>query len=439
MNKIILFSPVGGTDPISNYNCKDGALLNICRSYRPDKVYLYMSKEILELHNKDNRYIYCLDKLSEWQKWDYEYEIIERPKLENVQEFNQFYDDFEHILSGIMSDCDESDTLLLNISSGTPAMKSALLILKTLDELSCKAIQVSTPEKRMNEHRHTDYDVETLWDVYKEESSEHFESRCKEVECPSVSLIKQEGIIKKLISEYSYQAAVEAAEMLPKEKTEAYIDLLRMAAARALLDISATDKILLRNSSYKLPIRDAGTRKYFEYALSLQIKLKKHEYADFIRGISPLLADLFERILERQTDIRLKDYCYDRNGSWKWDLEKIDGTKLYAILSQEYRGELKSKDVYSSQLAVLIQNYAKNHEVVDIVTELRNVEARLRNTAAHEIVSITDEIIKKKLGFSGKHIMDMIKKAFIYADFNVKKENWDSYDEMNEVIIRAMK
>ena len=96
-------------------------------------------------------------------------------------------------------------------------------------------------------------------------------------------------------------------------------------------------------------------------------------------------------------------------------------------------------NVYSSQLAVLIQNCAENHEVVDIVTELRNVEAKLRNTAAHEIVSITDEIIKKKLGYSGKHIMDMIKKAFIYADFNVKKENWDSYDEMNEVIIRAMK
>ena len=52
MNSKILFSPVGGTDPISNYH--DGALLHICRFYKPDTVYLYLSGEIVEYHNKDN-------------------------------------------------------------------------------------------------------------------------------------------------------------------------------------------------------------------------------------------------------------------------------------------------------------------------------------------------------------------------------------------------
>ena len=48
MSSRILFSPVGGTDPMSLYNCRDGSLLHICRVYRPEKVYLYMSKEILD-------------------------------------------------------------------------------------------------------------------------------------------------------------------------------------------------------------------------------------------------------------------------------------------------------------------------------------------------------------------------------------------------------
>ena len=57
----VLFSPVGGTDPITNF--RDGAMLHICRHYQPDKVYLYLSKEMCELHDKCNPYIYCLKEL----------------------------------------------------------------------------------------------------------------------------------------------------------------------------------------------------------------------------------------------------------------------------------------------------------------------------------------------------------------------------------------
>ena len=33
MNRTILFSPVGGTDPIHNKNCRDGSMLHIARVY----------------------------------------------------------------------------------------------------------------------------------------------------------------------------------------------------------------------------------------------------------------------------------------------------------------------------------------------------------------------------------------------------------------------
>ena len=438
MNKTILFSPVGGTDPISNYNCKDGSLLHICRVYKPDKVYLYMSKEILDIHNKDDRYLYCLNKLSEWQDWQFEYEIIARPELIDVQEFDPFYRDFKLLIEDILRTCDESDTLILNVSSGTPAMKSALLIIMTLGELPCKAIQVATPEKGMNEHRHKDYDVKTLWDVYKEESAENFASRCKEVICPSLSMIKQEEIVKKLVNEYSYQAALEVAETLPTDITENYIELIKMAAARVLLNMSATDKILLNCNAYNLPVRDSNLRKYFEYALALDIKIRKHEYADFIRAISPLLTDLFERILEKQTDIKLDNYCYiDKKNVRKWDFAKLSGTKVYDALTEDGR-DFNKKDIYSSQLTILITKFANTPDVVELVGKLRLVEAELRNIAAHQIVSVTEETVKSKFGFSANHIMEMIKMAFTYAGFNIKKEYWNSYDDMNKVIIKAI-
>lgn len=59
--KKILFSPIGGTDPISNF--RDGAMLHICRIYKPDIVYLYLSKEMCEFQEKDDRYRYCLEQL----------------------------------------------------------------------------------------------------------------------------------------------------------------------------------------------------------------------------------------------------------------------------------------------------------------------------------------------------------------------------------------
>lgn len=438
MNKKILFSPVGGTDPISSSNLRDGSLLHICRWYRPDKVYLYMSKEILELHEKDNRYFYCLNHLNELQGRTCEYEIIARPDMEDVQIFDYFYEDFRNVLLDIIKGMDESDQLLLNISSGTPAMKSGLLVLKTLGEIPCTAIQVTTPVKKMNDHIHDkDYDVKTLWKI-DEDNESNVENRCKEVKCPTLSLIQQEGHIKKLVSDYDYQAALEIAKTLPKSDTADYIELLQMASRRILLDFGGVDRILSHNSLYNLPVKDSGIRKYFEYALSLNVKLQRGEYADFVRAITPLLADLFERIFEKQTGKRLKDFCVQRkNGAWAWSQEKLIGTEIYTIFSEQYK-EFRYGEVSSKHLCEVINALGRDQNVKDTITALRSVETNIRNLAAHQIVSVTDVTIKEQTGYTGKQIMEMIKKSFAYANLGVKREYWDSYDEMNRIIIHQI-
>ena len=114
MGKVILFSPVGGTDPISMSNYRDGSLIHICRFFRPDKVVLYMSKEILDNHKKDNRYLYCLEKLAELQHRKMTYEMIERPDLVEVQDFDYFYEEFRRIIHRLSKELDDTDRLLLN-------------------------------------------------------------------------------------------------------------------------------------------------------------------------------------------------------------------------------------------------------------------------------------------------------------------------------------
>ena len=128
---VVLFSPVGGTDPLSNVNYQDGAILHIVRNYRPNRIVLFMSKEILQHHREDNRYIKSLNLLYEqiqknegsylqgrekqviqkneryseplerkcrnetvleyYQIGDLKVELIERESLSEVQDFNTFY------------------------------------------------------------------------------------------------------------------------------------------------------------------------------------------------------------------------------------------------------------------------------------------------------------------------------------------------------------
>ena len=61
----------------------------------------------------------------------------------------------------------------------------------------------------------------------------------------------------------------------------------------------------------------------------------------------------------------------------------------------------------------------------------------LRNLAAHQIISVTGTI-QSQTGYTGKQIMEMLKKTFAFAEMGIKKEYWDSYDDMNTVIVRQM-
>ncbi len=437
MNRTILFSPVGGTDPMPQTNFRDGSMLHICRVYQPTDVYLYMSAEILKLHQQDNRYFYCLEKLAEHQNRTFHWEAVERPDLCDVQLFDTFYQDFRQIIKGITDDLDETDTLLLNISSGTPAMKSGLLVLATLGEYHCRLVQVCTPTRKMNEHRHGDYDIQALWEL-NEDNEEGFENRCQEVQCPSLSLLKQEQIIKKLVDAYDYVAAREVCEMLPESTTAAYLPWLDLACARLRLDFAAMNRLDKELDSGCIPLKAKGKQEYFEYALNLSIKREKKEYADFIRAITPLIVDLFSLIIKHECGIDIVK-CLDDNQ--KWDKEKMsrEYAELDACLNEAYYGNFKYGNVYSAHLLRILERYSQNSKLIAVVTDLRYVEERVRNVAAHEIVSLSEERIKRMTkGKDTGDIMGLIREAFKYTGIGVSPQDWDSYDVMNQKIKQAM-
>lgn len=442
MSRKILFSPVGTTDPITNYS--DGSMLHICRVYKPDVVYLYLSAEMMQLHEMDNRYAYCIDKLGEKLGCEIQVHYIMRPELKDVQVYDTFYEDFHKILSKIQSEMTQEDELLLNIASGTPAMKSALLVLAVLAEYRFRPIQVTTPLKKSNrrDERVEDYDVAVHWEL-NEDNEPGFENRCVEVKNSNFSaLIKKESICK-FVNSYDYSAALSLAEEIrPWLSDRAYL-LLQMANDRLMLNAKELDKKLEQLQMEILPIREGNHRSIFEYALGVQVKWMRKEYADYVRALTPLTSELCERILKVRCKITIDDYCYrDKKGVKKFDGKKLAGTKVLRALEDEFRGKGGFKAggfVSTAQVGPLIKRFSEDANLADKISDIMKIEQNVRNLAAHDIVSVTSEWIYERIQFTPEQIFRIIQYLTAQAGIRAKDAYWESYDKMNQIIQKELK
>lgn len=433
MSKKILFSPVGGTDPIKYL--RDGSMLHICRFYKPDIVYLYLSHEMLACHNKDNRYIDTINRLGEFLNHSFDVKLIERDELVNVQQYDVFYQDFREEIKKIEAEMGEGDQLLVNMASGTPAMKSALLVMATLAEYRFLPIQVSTPQNRMNsEHENRDdYDTELNWEL-NEDNTEGTANRCVEVKSLNMMKLLKIDAIKKHIGAYDYTAALAVADEIKDDISEDAYRLLQIAEAREKLNLSRVS-ILMKEKAYDIyPIKDGNKQRLFEYTLGLKIRIEKQEYADFIRGITPLVVDLLAEIMRKECGIKLEDCCLkDKNDVLKWDKKKLDQQGLLKLLDSKYNG-LREGPVYAHNIAAIIENRCSDKELIKKVNEIVEVEKKARHVAAHEIVSVTDEWFRKRTQKNAREIFGRIKYLVVKAGIQAKEKEWNSYDQMNEQI-----
>lgn len=434
MSKKILFSPVGGTDPIRYFH--DGSMLHICRWYKPDVVYLYMSHEMMETHRKDDRYRYAICRLGEQLGHEFEIHLIERDELIDVQEYDTFYVDFRQEIRKIMEQMEDGDSLLLNMASGTPAMKSALLVLATIAEYRYLPIQVSTPQKKINSARDEwdEFGKEEIWDM-DEDNGADAENRCKEIICHNLNTLLRIDMIKKHLNAYDYHAAVSVAEELKDKISEDAYMLLQAADARVKLDERRVAK-LLQGKKYNLfPIKESDKKKVFEYALVLQRELEREEYANFIRGVTPIVMDLLESILKKQCGIKLDDFCRsDKKGVLAWNEDKLKKNGLWDILNAAYKNAFHGGVVYAGHINVIIQEKCTDMAIKQRAEEIVTVEHQVRNVAAHEIVSVSDEWFRKKTGKSAREIFNIIKYLAGMAGIRAKEEDWRSYDAMNRLI-----
>ncbi len=380
MPKRILFSPIGSTDPIKYFH--DGSMLHICRQYKPDTVILYMSKEITQRHRHDNRYIRTIELLEESINHHFDIRVIEDIEFKDVQKYDIYYQLFHDIIKDISGNMDKDDELIVNMASGTPAMKSALLILATLAEYSFTPIQVNSPLNRMNvtyENRN-EYDVVSNWQLNKDNELDS-DNRCEEVRCMNLIRLLKLETMKKHILTYNYNSALQLISEINGGVSKEIYTMLELANARLNLDFKKVNSLIKDNELNIAPLKNDEITIMSEYICVLETKLKKQAYIDVIYGISHLIDDLS-----------------------KYVLIKISKAKLDYVLNQ------------------------KINNVIEFGENIKNI-------SIYNIVNLKDELFNIN---SLRDVLSDIKNILMILDNNIKNSDWNVYDNINNRIIKML-
>lgn len=436
--KRILFSAVGSTDPIAGQH--DGAILHILRHYDVDEVYLYYSKEMCELEEKDNRYLYCIEKLQELKGVNFTINKLKRPEVVDVHIFDFFLKEFKTLTDEILKE--EDCELLLNVSSGTPAMKSALQLIGVISDRKVTTVQVSTPGKAYNDSREDvkgDYEVELQWELNMDNEESHI-NRCAVSSDINYTFELKKEIIKKQIDSFDYVAARDIALTMQEFLNPEAVALLQAAAYRIKLDRKQCLKYL-KNIKYTMyPHQSSNECDVFEAFMLSKIKIYREEYIDFLRGISPLFFALLEKIIYKQFGVDLNDYynvTKGLNGTMfkKWDPKKvIKNEELYNALTKDGKYDLRSNPAGSAQLSEYIERKAIDKTMIEIITNVRNIEESVRNPVAHCITYLSEEVIRAETGMGAKGIFNEIKRLMIYAGIKVTEDDLLTYENLNKEI-----
>jgi hypothetical protein len=402
-----------------------------------------MSKEMCDYDDLDNRYEIFLQKLCQKLAFNCDVIKIRRPDLIRVNDFEAFYGDFTKTIEQIVRE-NQGDTILLNLSSGTPQMKSALKIVSTLSSYPLMQVQVSTPVKGANTDKPVgeEYDLELEWELNEDNHSETFENRCAISKSENLVAQISHEVISKHVMVYDYKAAITVAQSIKDFIDPRMNSLIYAGYHRKILDIGKAE-MLARSAGYDLlPIKSKYYSEKamvcFEFILLLEIKQKMGELADFTRAISPVLTDLFELYLMNKCGIDIeKYYSYEgKNKNHPKLSRKLLPPDLLKVLDDKFSWTdgYKDKEPSAANLYPLIEAKGES-DAVDIAAKLREFEGKARNVAAHEIITVTEKWVKEKTGYYTDELLKMLK-DFISLCISFPKEAWSSYDKLNEAIIQ---
>lgn len=425
----ILISAVGTTDPISNNH--DAALLHIARNYRPDKIVLVYSQEMLVKQDLINKVLLSIEGYNP---------IIEIDSTilnnDEVFLFDKMYEVMGLIVQKYTNDDDE---IILNLSSGTPQIISALFALNRINDYNTQAIQVATPKKGANREYKplTDSEIDALIVENQDNSLDFVDRSIKDKsEKFTQALVKRH--LRSLIASFDYQAAEaiinrkEYNKLLSKKKI-AYIREKLNDFSRVFKNQSILSDIL----SFPL---DDSQKKALNYYLMIDVLKERDHIADVLIKAKSLAEFVIEETIKKDHEGLI---LFDGN------LPKLnpDFPDCEAILDDIDKKMKKSRGIedteeriFSVQSTLNLLSYLNILEFYEYDSQLQTAINGIlslngeRNKVAHGLSEIDTRLLsRKKL----KQLSENLRLLLVYC-LGIDTSYFNYYDKQNEELIKML-
>ena len=416
----ILFSPLGDTDPVRG--CYDGAMLHILRHYHPARVVLFYTKDMAEKEYRDHRYTRAIHRTAP--------DCVIEEIFTDIQEAH-LYESFSQLLPQavlrLRSEHQEAQ-ILLNLSSGTPQMKTVLAMLAA-DLDGCVGIQVAAPARRSNRTNEVTRDAEDVAALLENnfDEEEGAKNRC---DAPPLGIFRyyaERSRIQSLIDSYEYAAALKIARRSPLVPHTA-VTLLAHAEKRSALRTEEAKAILREHEGRKLFPLSGRTETLVEYFLIMQIDQETGRLSNLMLRMIPFLYEFLREYTTKNLTIPIRSLCEPRNGG-RWLVRErlaAQEKELLAALDREFPYGYRDQPL-SFYLLSLCCTYAGGAQRVRdaklhtaVMAELESIAdiRQLRNEAAHEIVNVTEARFRQKVGMGSQEAVSCFCRmlALVYGD-----------------------
>ena len=414
----ILISAVGDTDPIRNFH--DGPLLHIVRVYRPEKIVLVHSERSLTKHDK---LVKALKSIK-----DYSPEIIQDGGVlpdAQVAIFDKMYDTVSSIVKKYISD----DEIILNISSATPQIISAMFAVNRISDFNVTAVQVVTPQHKSNEGlRHDNQeDIDTLIETNLDNQSD-YENRTLEDTGMKFSQDLTKRNLKALIDNYDYQGALELlrALKLPK-KQESFSNIKELR--KKLTEISDTIKI--QGMPDKIVKANLSTQA--KSALNSYLNIDRNHKQGNIAEVLIRVKSLVEFILEDYLNNHFLDVI-----TYKEDGKPFLNASKYPEILKKFQENAKKRDqeYHSGYLSLptyidILKYFEPKNDLLKHIYKIQEIN-QVRNQVAHSLQAFDRKNLKKVSSavFASKQIL--------LNSFDIDNHWFSFYEDLNQEIKKLL-
>lgn len=425
----ILISAVGTTDPISNNH--DAALLHIARNYRPDKIVLVFSQEMLVKQDLINKVLLSIEGYNP---------IIEIDSTilnnDEVFLFDKMYEVMGLIVQKYTNDDDE---IILNLSSGTPQIISALFALNRINDYNTQAIQVATPKKGANREYKplTDSEIDALI-VENQDNSVDFVDRSIKDKSEKFTQALVKRHLRSLIATFDYQAA---EAIINRKEYNKLLSKKRIAYIREKLNdfsrVFKNQSILSDILSFPL---DDSQKKALNYYLMIDVLKERDHIADVLIKAKSLAEFVIEETIKKDHEGLI---LFDGN------LPKLnpDFPDCEAILDDIDKKMKKSRGIedteeriFSVQSTLNLLSYLNILEFYEYDSQLQTAINGIlslngeRNKVAHGLSEIDTRLLsRKKL----KQLSENLQLLLVDC-LGIDTSYFNYYDKQNEELIKML-